>query len=93
MKRYAIIGGGPIGLFLSLALANKLSKDNTKVEIHLFEKNSWPRDKVCGQGVMPSGVKLLNKYGVYFNEGLDSKEIDGVSYIDNDIVINRWRQL
>jgi flavin-dependent dehydrogenase len=88
MQKYAIIGGGPIGLFLSLALAKKLEEGLKEAQIDLFEKKSWPRDKVCGQGIMPSGVKLLNKYGIHFQEGLNSKAIDGISYIDGDLVIN-----
>ena len=74
--KIAVIGGGPIGLMSALMLANRGHI------VHVFEKGDWPKDKACGQGIMPSGVKALKKQGIEFNHGLDSFAFDGVSYID-----------
>jgi 2-polyprenyl-6-methoxyphenol hydroxylase-like FAD-dependent oxidoreductase len=74
--KLAIIGGGPIGL----ALANLLQKNGHKVD--LFEKDNWPKDKTCGQGLMPSGRKILESLGVSFDDGIDSKTFSGIHYKD-----------
>ncbi len=55
----AIIGGGPTGLATAIALAQK------EIPVVVFEKNTWPQDKVCGEGLMPSGVEFLKKWGVF----------------------------
>jgi len=53
-----IIGGGPVGLFTAIVLAQD------GFDVSVIEKNNWPVDKVCGEGIMPTGVKLLKDYGV-----------------------------
>ncbi|MCB9091231.1 MAG: FAD-dependent monooxygenase [Halobacteriovoraceae bacterium] len=77
----AIIGGGPIGLFMALSL----SKQGYTVDI--FEKKNWPVDKVCGQGIMPSGVEILRSVGVNLNNVQDSYPFKGVEYIDGEIKV------
>ena len=53
-----IIGGGPAGLFTGLACAwNEL-------RTLVLEKRTYPIDKACGEGIMPSGVINLRKLGV-----------------------------
>lgn len=74
----AIIGGGPVGLYL----ANKLSEQN--ILITIFEKKTWPVDKVCGQGVMPSGVERLQEIGVKLTSE-NSYPFAGIRYIDDKI--------
>lgn len=54
----AIIGGGLAGLSLSIQLA----KDNKKVI--LFEKESYPFHKVCGEYVSNESIPFLAKLGV-----------------------------
>lgn len=79
-KKMAIIGGGPVGLYLSILLA----KSGHYVSV--FEKGTWPVDKVCGQGIMPSGVELLKTIGIEVNNE-ESFSFSGVRYIDGDNVI------
>jgi len=81
-KKIAIIGGGPIGLFLAI----KLSKMGHSVE--LFEKGTWPRDKVCGQGIMPSGLQLLKSIGVKFETNEFSCQFNGIEYIDGNQIVS-----
>ncbi len=54
----AIVGGGPAGLAAAIALAQ------AGVSVVVLERGSWPRDKVCGEGVMPTGVAVLDRLGV-----------------------------
>ena len=79
-RKLAIIGGGPVGLGLSLFLARE------GYQVTVFEKGSYPRDKACGQGILPKGQRLLNEildidlgeYGYYF---------EGIEYIDKDLFL------
>lgn len=48
-----IVGGGPAGLGAGIALAG------SGVSVIVIERRTYPVDKVCGEGVMPSGVDFL----------------------------------
>lgn len=73
-KKILIVGGGPAGLMTAIAL----SKHNA--EITLIDKSDWPIDKVCGEGIMPSGVRILKKYSV--DKFINYREFSGISYVD-----------
>lgn len=77
--KLAVIGGGPIGLYTANILAEKGH------QVTLFEKGSWPIDKACGQGIMPSGVSLLSHSGVEFTLQRDAITLAGITYIDGDV--------
>jgi 2-polyprenyl-6-methoxyphenol hydroxylase-like FAD-dependent oxidoreductase len=32
--------------------------------VHLFEKALFPREKPCGEGLMPAGVAVLQRWGL-----------------------------
>ena len=53
-----IIGGGPAGLFAGVACF--------RIELRtlVLEKQTYPIDKSCGEGIIPSGVINLRKLGV-----------------------------
>ncbi len=55
----AIIAGASIAGSAAAAL---LAKQGRKVL--LLEKERFPRDKVCGEGLMPPGVRILEEMGV-----------------------------
>jgi len=54
----AIVGGGPGGSALALSLA----RSGTRVI--LFEKKQFPRGKLCGEFIAPSGVDVLENLGL-----------------------------
>ncbi len=58
MSRVLIAGGGVCGA----SLAIMLGRQGTEVE--LFERHSFPHDKPCGEGLMPSGVAVLERMGL-----------------------------
>lgn len=77
----AIVGGGPIGLFT----AYQLAKQGHQVD--LFESGTWPRDKTCGQGIMPSGISLLEKSGIQFNVPKEAHSFQGIHYQDGKRIL------
>jgi 2-polyprenyl-6-methoxyphenol hydroxylase-like FAD-dependent oxidoreductase len=80
IKKILIVGGGPAGLMTALCLSQH------SVEITVIEKQSWPLDKVCGEGIMPKGYDLLRKYGVSKQiQALSSRPFTGITYIDSSV--------
>src|SRR5215831_5691713 len=53
-----VIGGGPVGATLGLLLAR------TGRRVAVIEKGRLPRDKACGEGLLPSGARVLASVGV-----------------------------
>jgi menaquinone-9 beta-reductase len=53
-----IIGGGPAGLSAGIVLAGQ------GLHTLVLEQKSFPVDKACGEGVMPVGLKALEKLQV-----------------------------
>jgi menaquinone-9 beta-reductase len=53
-----VVGAGPAGSSAAWHLAR------TGLDVALLEKAEFPRDKVCGDGLTPRGVKALHDMGV-----------------------------
>ncbi len=51
--RAAVVGAGPSGAAVAIALAR------AGAEVALFERESWPRAKACGDGITPSSIAEL----------------------------------
>lgn len=69
----AVIGGGPVGATLALLLARVGRR------VTVLEKASFPRDKPCGEGLMPSGARVLAGAGIDLAaEGFP--RVEGVRY-------------
>ena len=71
-----IVGGGVAG---SAMAAYLLERD---ISVIVFEKKRFPRDKVCGEGIMPTGVRLLDKLGVLDRiPSADKSPFKGITFI------------
>lgn len=64
-----VVGGGPVGSTLGLLIPDAL----------VLERAQFPRDKVCGEGLMPAGVKVLRSAGLDLGGG-GFPRIRGVRY-------------
>ncbi|WP_420174480.1 geranylgeranyl reductase family protein [Luteococcus sp. OSA5] len=79
-----VVGAGPAGSATAAHLARR------GLDVVLLEKATFPRDKICGDGLTPRAVRALVKLGVdisaengfHRNEGL--KIYGGEARVDND---------
>jgi len=58
-----VVGGGPGGAATAYYLCQ------AGLDVLLLEKSSYPREKVCGDGLTPRSVKALLKMGLDTDEG------------------------
>ncbi len=52
-----VVGGGPAGLGFAIAAAQR------GLDVAVLERRSGPLDKACGEGVLPAGVRVLERLG------------------------------
>jgi flavin-dependent dehydrogenase len=52
-----IVGGGPAGLATAVGAARR------GLSAVVLERRGWPLDKACGEGLMPAGVRALERLG------------------------------
>jgi geranylgeranyl reductase family protein len=68
-----VIGAGPAGATAACRLAEQ------GIETLLVDKAGFPRDKVCGDGVGPRAVRVLEKLGLYPSDGFPGQfRLEGV---------------
>jgi geranylgeranyl reductase family protein len=53
-----VVGAGPGGATAARLLAQ------AGAEVRIFEKTRWPREKTCGDGISPLGVRELERTGL-----------------------------
>lgn len=76
MPDLLIVGGGPAGLATAIFAAR------SGLSSVVVEKRILPLDKPCGEGIMPSGVALLEKMGV----AVAHASFSGIRYLDRAVV-------
>lgn len=57
-RSITIVGGGPAGLSLGIALRQK------NIEVRLYEAGDYPRHKVCGEFISGEGLHHLREWGL-----------------------------
>jgi flavin-dependent dehydrogenase len=67
-----IAGGGIAGAALAMGLAQR------GFSVEVFERANFPREKLCGEGLMPAGVAALERLGVPVPR--DAAEFLGIRY-------------
>jgi flavin-dependent dehydrogenase len=68
-----VIGGGPVGATLAMCLGRAGRR------VKVVEKSRFPRDKPCGEGLLPSGVSVLRRLDIdLLGDGFPP--LDGVRY-------------
>lgn len=53
-----VVGGGPAGLAVAIVAAEQ------GFSVVVIERREFPPDKACGEGVLPPGVKALQRLGI-----------------------------
>ncbi|MGA7986984.1 MAG: NAD(P)/FAD-dependent oxidoreductase [Candidatus Dormiibacterota bacterium] len=71
----AVVGGGPSGATTGILLARRGHR------VTLFDRARFPRDKACGEGLMPPGVAVLRRLGLYEAVvATGARPLQGVTY-------------
>lgn len=79
MKRQVVVvGAGPGGATTAYYLAR------AGIEVLLVDKETWPRDKVCGDGQSPIVYPILKDMGVYDEILEHSYTVKGMSFTGTD---------
>src|SRR6266568_6455691 len=71
-----VIGGGPAGLAVAIAAANK------GLSVCVAESARPPIDKACGEGIMPDGLAALASLGITL-ENVPRAPFYGIRFIDS----------
>jgi 2-polyprenyl-6-methoxyphenol hydroxylase-like FAD-dependent oxidoreductase len=78
MADVLIAGGGIAGSSLAIMLGR------AGLSVELFEQGQFPREKACGEGIMPAGVAVLERLGLADMVG--GAPFYGVRYFAGDVV-------
>jgi menaquinone-9 beta-reductase len=73
----AIAGGGPAGLAAAIRCARR------GFRTVVFERSAGVPDKACGEGLMPSGLRELDRLGVHVDPE-QSAPFRGIRYVQED---------
>lgn len=80
MHDAVVVGGGIAGAATALRLA-RLGHD-----VVVVDRATFPRDKTCGEGLMPHGVDELRGLGVADTIAPFARPFDGIRYLSGDDV-------
>ena len=79
MNDVLICGGGPAGAALAILLGRR------GLNVELIEQSTFPRDKPCGEGILPPGVEVLRAIGL--NGPELGRRLTGVRYHVGDYTV------
>jgi menaquinone-9 beta-reductase len=75
----AIAGGGPAGLAAAIHAAR------AGLSVAVFDREELPRDKACGEGLMPAGLQALERLGARAQlSPAECSPIRGIRYVQED---------
>lgn len=69
-----IAGAGPAGCATAIACAKR------GLEVLIVDRSRFPRDKACGEGLLPSGVGALAELGLLATVRRDATRLGGVGF-------------
>ena len=72
MTDVLIVGGGPAGASLAIALGRR------GFEVELYDQATFPREKACGEGLLPAGVEVLRS--LELADAVGGRPLTGVRY-------------
>jgi 2-polyprenyl-6-methoxyphenol hydroxylase-like FAD-dependent oxidoreductase len=72
MADVVVAGAGPAGSTLALLLGR------AGLRVELYDAHRFPREKPCGEGIMPAGVAVLERLGL--RDAVGGTPIDRVRY-------------
>lgn len=72
MSDVIIVGAGPAGASLAVALGRQ------GLEVELYEQAVFPREKACGEGLLPAGVEALR--ALELDAAVGGRPLLGVRY-------------
>jgi flavin-dependent dehydrogenase len=70
----AVVGGGPAGVAAALGCARR------GLEVALLDRARFPRDKPCGEGLLPTAVSALHRLGVYSRVRPHAIPLEGIRF-------------
>jgi flavin-dependent dehydrogenase len=75
----AVVGGGPAGLACAIAAASR------GLDAIVFDRRASPRDRACGEGILPSGLRALAALGALdLVAPADRSVVRGLAFVDAD---------
>ena len=75
----AIVGGGPAGLAAAIVVAER------GFSALVIERRTFPPDKACGEGVLPPGVRALERLGVISSfDAVTAHRFNGIRFVQEN---------
>ncbi len=80
MRDLVVVGGGPAGLAVAIAAAQR------GLEVLVLERGALPADKACGEGILPAGARALEALGARAHLPADRvAPIRAIRWIDGEV--------